>query len=55
MTILLMAVLPFLGSAAAAARGVDQTVGFVAGVALAFFLSRALLRWLSVHAFSTNS
>ena len=55
MTILLLAVLPVSGSAVADALGVARAFGFVLGLVLAFFLSRALLRWLSVRAFSVNS
>ncbi len=54
-TILLFGVLVLLGSAAADAAGVDQAFGLVPGLVVAFFLSRALLRWLSVRALSVNS
>ena len=55
LTILLIGLLTTAGSNASDVLGVHRAFGVVLGLVLAFFLSRALLRWLSVRAFSVNS
>ena len=55
MTLLLIGLLTTAGSTASDIYGVHRAFGVVLGLVVAFFLSRALLRWLSVRAFSDNS